>query len=410
MKKTLAAIAVLGAFAGTAMAADVTLYGVVDLGLNYQNTKVGDSQSVNKFQQYSGQSSGTRFGLKGSEDLGNGLKVGFVLENGFNADDGQLGQGGRLFGREANLYVQSDFGTISMGRVGALSSGVGSYNVVYGYTAFGTGWGDLAAKKSKFMINDRDRFDNTVTYVSPNFAGVNVYAQYSFQADGAEDAQSTKNKRYAAVGAKYTAGAFSTGLVVDTVKNASTNSNTEDSLGVSWGASYDFGVAKVVGLAQYGKNEKTLGGYSVADGAALYSKDEFASGLKVDSIKVTLKDEGVEGYALALGTIVPVCGGKFYAQVNYADGETVSDAGASVQGYDAKGDKVAAAKFNSKFGGEFDRWGLAAAYSYPLSKRTYVYTFAAYNEGKVKAVRDNVALDSVKTKDTEFGFGMVHTF
>lgn len=405
MKKTLAAIAVLGAFAGTAMAADVTLYGVVDLGLNYQNQKVDGEKSVNKFQQYSGQNSGSRFGLKGSEDLGNGLKVGFVLENGFSADDGQLGQGSRLFGREANLYVQGDFGTVSMGRVGALSSGLGSYNVVYGYTVFGTGWGDFAGKKAEFMINDRDRFDNTVTYVSPNFAGVNVYAQYSFQAAGTEDAQSTKNKRYAAVGAKYTAGAFSTGLVVDTVKNASTNSNTEDSLGVSWGASYDFGVAKVVGLAQYGKNEKTLGGYSVADGADLYSKDDIPG---ADSIKVTLKDEGVEGYALALGTIVPVCGGTFYAQVNYTDGETVSDADASVQGYNAAGDKVN--KIESKFGAEFDRWGLAAAYSYPLSKRTFVYGFAAYNEGKVKSVRDTVALDSVKTKDTEFGFGMVHKF
>lgn len=127
MKKTLAALAVLGAFAGSAAAADVTLYGVVDLGLNYQYSKVGDADAVNTFKEQAGQNSGSRFGLKGTEDLGNGVKVGFILENGFAADDGTMSQGGRLFGREANLFVTGDFGTLSMGRVGALSAGVGSY-------------------------------------------------------------------------------------------------------------------------------------------------------------------------------------------------------------------------------------------------------------------------------------------
>lgn len=80
MKKTLAALAVLGAFAGSAAAADVTLYGVVDLGLNYQYSKVGDADAVNTFKEQAGQNSGSRFGLKGTEDLGNGVKVGFILE------------------------------------------------------------------------------------------------------------------------------------------------------------------------------------------------------------------------------------------------------------------------------------------------------------------------------------------
>ena len=83
MKKTLAAVAVLGAFAGTAMAADVTLYGKIDLGLNYQHLDDG-SVTTNQVSEKSGQNSGSRFGLKGTEDLGNGYKVGFVLENGFS--------------------------------------------------------------------------------------------------------------------------------------------------------------------------------------------------------------------------------------------------------------------------------------------------------------------------------------
>ena len=83
MKKTFVAAAVLGALASSAFAADVTLYGVVDLGLNYQNTKVDsdnaarDKDSTNVFKEQAGQNSGSRFGLKGTEDLGNGYNVSF---------------------------------------------------------------------------------------------------------------------------------------------------------------------------------------------------------------------------------------------------------------------------------------------------------------------------------------------
>lgn len=106
MKKTLAALAVLGAFAGSAAAADVQLYGVVDEGFIYTNTKVTDEKSDNQFQLGSGLNLGSRWGLKGTEDLGNGYKVGFKLESGFNADTGTL-QENRLFRREAGLTLYS---------------------------------------------------------------------------------------------------------------------------------------------------------------------------------------------------------------------------------------------------------------------------------------------------------------
>lgn len=63
----------------------------------------------------SGQSKGSRFGSKGEENLGNGLKVGFVLENGYAADSGDFSQGGRLFGRDARLYLDGNFGYLSFG-------------------------------------------------------------------------------------------------------------------------------------------------------------------------------------------------------------------------------------------------------------------------------------------------------
>lgn len=91
-KKSLAAVAVLGAFAGSALAADVQLYGLVDLGLNWTQVDNGKT-TTDSFGMGSGQNSGSRFGLKGTEDLGNGYKVGFNLENSFKADDGAFDKG-----------------------------------------------------------------------------------------------------------------------------------------------------------------------------------------------------------------------------------------------------------------------------------------------------------------------------
>ena len=128
------------------------------------------------------------------------MKAGFVLENGFDSDTGALSQEDKIFGREAIVYLEGGWGHFSMGCVGALTSGVGSYNMIYGYTPWGTGWGSQAGNKGQFMLGDRDRFNNTVTYRSPNFAGFQVLAQYSFDADGQEDEHTGVDKRYAALG------------------------------------------------------------------------------------------------------------------------------------------------------------------------------------------------------------------
>ena len=168
MKKTLAALAVLGAFAGSAMAADVTLYGLVDYGFSYEHVDgdTADKDAQDTFQMKSGQNSGSRFGLKGTEDLGNGLKVGFVLENGFTADDGKMDNSDRLFGRESNLFVTGAFGTLSFGRVGQLASSNGSYGLLGRVSPFSSGWGDSIG--TKFVTaNGWTRFDNTVTALAP---------------------------------------------------------------------------------------------------------------------------------------------------------------------------------------------------------------------------------------------------
>lgn len=402
-KKSLIAIAALGAFAGSAMAADITISGRIDTGLNFhdQQIKVDGAKTVdqNTFQMKAGQYSGSRVTIKGSEELGNGMKAGFILENGFNSDDGTWGQG-RLFGREAIVYLEGDFGHFSMGRVGALSSGLGSYSLVYGFTPWGTGWGDYAGAKGQFMIGDRDRFNNTLTYRSPEFAGAQVFVQYSLDADGQEDEHTGVNKRYAALGATYNLGAFSTGLVVDSIMNGRDDAtrNSEDSLGISWGASYDLGVTKPMIMVQYGKNENTLGGWS----GTRYFDDEFAD---TSSGQFLGNNEGLKGYAISLGAVTPLFGGNLYTSVNFTDAETDGDV--------HYGDKT---NFETDrvMTADIQRWGVAVGYDYPLSKRTKVYGFVAYNEGELDRTETKAGVetinDKVKEQDTEVGVGLVHYF
>ena len=400
MKKTFVAAAVLGAFAASAMAADVTLYGVIDTGLHYNNTKVTGESAVNTFDMKSGVQAGNRWGLKGTEDLGNGYKVGFVLENGFTEDDGKLGNGGRLFGREANLYVASDFGTLSFGRVGALTSGAGSYDQLK-YTPFATGWGNTATK-ANFMIGDRDRMDNTVTYVTPEFAGFKVLAQYSFNRDGQETAGNERqNDRYAALGAAYKNGAFQSALVVDTVMHDYDSLNQKDSLGVTLGASYDFEVVKLFAMAQYGEHENAFGNKTsvINEGAAKATTD---ATYKADYVKV-LSDKGWKGYGVSLGATAPVFGGTVLAQANYLDAKATDVNYESADKGDAAADAGTLDKLKAQ------NWGVALGYTYPFSKRTNVYTYVSYAELKIKAT-DDEGTDTVKTKQTEFGLGLKHTF
>lgn len=411
-KKSLIALAALGAFAGSAMAADVTISGRIDTGFNYHKGKVTDTYSEtvdeDSFGMKSGQYSGSRVTIKGSEELGNGMKAGFVLENGFNGDDGTMGQGGKLFGREAIVYLEGDFGHFSMGRVGALTSGVGSYSFVYNFLPYGTGWGDYAGNYGQFMLGDRDRFNNTITYRSPEFAGVQVFAQYSLDADGQEDEKSGKNKRYAALGATYNLGAFSTGLVVDTIMNGRDDptKNTEDSLGISWGASYDLGVTKPMILVQYGKNENKLAGFSNTD---FNYTDDAGAGRAWDN-------EGLKGFAIGLGAITPLFGGNLYTTVQYADGELDGDLLAQEAGFkDGTTTPDWGVVEEYRYSGDVQRWGVTVGYDYPLSKRTKVYAFAAYNEGEFKyteyAVADDTTLSGKeKQKDIEAGFGLIHYF
>lgn len=114
MNKTLivAALAGIPAIAAHAQSS-VTLYGLIDAGITYTNNQGGHSA----WQETSGSINGSRWGLRGTEDLGGGLKAIFTLENGFGINNGTLKQNGREFGRQAFVGLAHDgFGSLTLGR------------------------------------------------------------------------------------------------------------------------------------------------------------------------------------------------------------------------------------------------------------------------------------------------------
>ena len=380
-KKSLAAVAVLGAFAGSALAADVQLYGLVDLGLNWTQVDKGTT-TTDSFGMGSGQNSGSRFGLKGTEDLGNGYKVGFNLENSFKADDGAFDKGSRLFHRESILFVETPYGELSAGRTGGLDSGVGRYGQMgSGATAMSTGW-DNIAKTSKVFLGLGDRMDNTLTYKSPKFAGVTLLAQASLKKSNVNeegDAIKTEEgssdaERYYGLGVTYGVGAFNTGLVVSQADygraavNGNNPQNDDDMLTVSGFVNYDFGMIKPMFAAQYWDGGKDY------DGAA--------------SVNITSdnKNYATKGYGLVVGATAPVVGGTLKVTAGWNDYETLFETAQDGNG-------------------EGNNFMVGVGYEYPLSKRTFVYTAAGYSEKKVEW-----KTEEDKTKTSEVMFGMVHKF
>ncbi|WP_439893313.1 porin (plasmid) [Ralstonia sp. 25C] len=172
----------------------VTLYGVIDQGINYTNN-VGGKSLV---EMASGFAQGSRWGLKGSEDLGGGTKALFQLEGGFNADTGKAGQGGLLFGRQAYVGLADNrFGTVTLGR---------QYDSVIDYLSQTTAAGNWAGTMFGHPY-DNDNFiysfrvNNTVKYTSPVFSGFQFGGTYSFS----NNTGFANNRQYGA-GMQYTNG------------------------------------------------------------------------------------------------------------------------------------------------------------------------------------------------------------
>jgi predicted porin len=183
MKKSLLALAVLGSFAAAAQAqTSVTIYGVVDMSVMYQNKAGANNNSL--FSMQSGTMSGSRLGFKGSEDLGGGLKANFQLEMGFSANTGAVsatqqdnGGTGTLFSRISTVGLSGNFGSVNLGRqtdfaYSGTDGGINTFSHAGYVTNFSTVDGNRQARLQG------DRTNNSIRYDMPAINGLNGGIMY----------------------------------------------------------------------------------------------------------------------------------------------------------------------------------------------------------------------------------------
>lgn len=215
MKKSYLALAMLSTFTGVVHAqSSVTLYGVLDEGINY-NSNAGGGRL---YSLTSGGLQASRWGLRGTEDLGGGMKAIFVLENGFDISSGKLGQGGLMFGRQAYVGLSSNVGTVTLGR---------QYDSVVDYV----GWlatGDQWATSMGAHPGDLDNFNNsyrtnnTIKYTSANYAGLTFGGTYSL---GGVAGNVTSNQIWS-LGAGYANGPLTLGVGYLNARTPAANSGS----------------------------------------------------------------------------------------------------------------------------------------------------------------------------------------
>ena len=363
MKKTLIALAVLGATSSVAMASNVTLYGKVSEAVVVSKVKGEDATT----QMKSGFDAGSRWGIKGVEDLGNGYKVGFVLEQGFNADNGTESSADYAFNRETSFYVAGDFGKVGVGRFGSLASGTGSYSILGGW-ALGTSY-----DAGSFNTFDGTlRVDNGVVYVAPTVGGLTISAMYSnntkdvakgykFENDVAVEVKAhndsthkwSENDHYYGIGAQYNAGDFALNVIFEAQDNKSSD---KDALyQIDLGASYNLGSVTPMFAYRY-----------------------------------QTQDNERETHTFGLSAKAPVAGGTAKVGVRYR-----------IEKLDGTAKPATGADDGSV-------WTINAAYEYKLSKRTTLWAYGGYAEGD--DILDKKVEDNVSYNGYQLGVGLTHNF
>lgn len=371
MKKTLLAAALIAGYAGAASAQNsVTLYGVVDLGFAYQSIKSADGKTFNQVAMASGQRSGSRWGLRGVEDLGGGLRANFVFEQGFNADNGTIQGGG--FGRQSTVGLSSSsWGSVDLGRATTSStwalSGVDPFASAYGTAQLNASFG------TAFM-----RFSNMVRYVSPSFSGFSASASYSFDTgltnrkngapftDGVGTFGTVNKFRALSTGVRYAngplllAGSFSAFYAPSAQGKAVKNWNI--------GGTYDFKVAKIA--AAYGQNID-----GIANGTAPLANAAVSGGDTNTQGGVNFVN-GARTQQWMVGLTAPVGQGSAFASFQQ---------------------KIPGGKFSSRA----TQSVASVGYTYSLSQRTDVYAYYSYM---------NNALLTSGAKSQTLGVGVRHLF
>ncbi len=381
MKKTLIALAVLGAAAGTAYAqTNVTIYGVVDTGYV---KKTGHDLTMDE-------NVNSRIGFKGVEDLGDGLKATFQLEKRFDVGTGENNSGaGKDWEGAANVGLKGDdWGWVRLGRVnGILTENIRKFDPFYQY-----GVGSMIDSTQRAV-----RMDKTLRYDSPDWAGFSVQASYSLGenmnsksrrsasgdkwdddygyalVDENDHSNGYDNDGYA-IGLNYKNGGFAATADYQLVAD----SNRSHVWGV--GVSYAWDTVKVEALYQDTLDKGIKGGQNSNPKYAVWNKN-LPEGVKASSMR--------EQQAL-LGVEWKVGPGRLNASAQWL--------GIESKGWNGTMDDI-----------DSDAYKVAVGYTYNLSKRTSLYGIVAYtdwDDKNVGKIMDGISQDSV----TGVQLGITHKF
>jgi predicted porin len=370
MKKTLVALAALATVGAAFAQSSVTLYGKIDWEIVSKSSHAAGVANLNPgLQVNSAGLSGSRWGMKGSEDLGGGLNAIFDLQGGFSVDSGQMGQCGganvinlaacnnnasltginapRIFGRSAYAGSKGNFGQLTVGRQYAPYDNAFGNVDAQGYSsnsAMGNVWngnavpGQAAPAHADAGPGGPGRVDNQITYYTPAMGGFNAQVSY---APGENKTLVSRASEYAGLGLGYGNGPLNIQYAYESLRGMT---GVPTSTGYILGASYNFGPASLYGA--YGQGN--------------------ASGVSKDK-------------KYAIGVTAPV--GPVVLSLGYAKNRnTLAGAG------------------NSS-----DTHGVGGQAVYSLSKRTNVYAEFMANTGTNAGAASSA-------KANQFGVGMRHDF
>ncbi len=355
MQKKLIVLAVAGLVSSGAFAAEnnVTLYGIIDLGLVHDSGSIaGVPTSGSSSRLDSGVAAGDRIGIKGTEDLGGGLKTNFVAETGFCADttvNGYCTGANNFMGRQAWLNLSGNFGTVQAGR-----QYVPEFLMILApIDPFGMGSAGQAGNLFNPGVSaGNPRANNAVAYITPDMGGFTGVYAHSF----GEVTNNSKSGAADTVAGSYANGPLYVAASYITANDAAGNSG--DGLKTSdVGASYDFGVAKLRGMYQVTKNSPN--GITTTDASNWM-----------------------------IGASVPMGGGVgSHLAVSYID-------------------------HNDKMTANQDATQVAVGYYYGLSKMTTLYTVYGHinNKNGATFTDGNAGSAGNGTGDSQFNLGVTHAF
>ncbi|MFC5521318.1 porin [Polaromonas jejuensis] len=356
MKKNLIGLAVLAASGVASAQSTVTLYGLADVYFGSNNTKktvAGVSNSLRQTVVDSGGFNTSRFGLKGSEDLGGGLKANFVLESGFKIDTGAVTNytnpftgvdSPSTFSRNSWVGLSGGFGEVRLGKMWT------PFDEVKGSGAAAFDANIFAPAANVWLSNSyQDRPGNAIYYATPTFSGFSGAAMYSF---GENKTATQSAGKIASFNVQYAGGPVAAALSYQTEKQGGTFDANPTTKFTQLNGSYDFGVVKLLGA--YGH---------VKDG----SIDLFGTG----SVRVDKATEYQIGLDVPVGSAFIVSGGYAHSKLTTPAGDVKSN-------------------------------GIGLAGKYVMSKRTFLYA------GLQLSKNDAGAAGELK-KDT-YAVGIQHKF